>query len=266
MPRADLRIDGERAVVTAGATGIGREIAGELFRAGLDVAINDIDADALAEAEEALSDDGSEGEIITVEGDMGDPDDAARVVDRAVEAFGGLDVLVNNVGITGPSKPCEEITHEEFMETLRVDLGGQFAATKRAIPYLRESEAGRIVNLASVSGKVPLENRTPYATAKMGLIGFTRTLAVELADDGITVNAVCPGSVAGDRLDRVIEGQAESRGISREEAAAELREGSPMGEFVSPGDVADTVVFCCSRRADRITGQDLNVSAGRVVW
>lgn len=264
MPRAELRIDGERAVVTAGAGGIGREIAGALCGAGLDVAINDVDGDALAETADELSD--GEGEIVAVEGDMGDPEDAGAVVDRAVEAFGGLDVLVNNVGVAGPTKPCEEITYEEFMDTLRVDLGSGFAATKRAIPHLRESTAGRIVNLASVSGKVPLENRTPYATAKMGVIGFTRTLAVELADDGITVNAVCPGSVEGDRLERVIEGQAESRGIPVEEAEAELREGSPMDEFVSPGDVADTVLFLCSRRADRITGQDVNVSAGRVVW
>ena len=263
MPKTDLTIDGERAVVTAAGSGIGLEIATRLSSAGLDVVVNDIDGDALAEAEAALAE--TPGDVLTVRGDVSDPDDATAVVDRAVEAFGGLDVLVNNVGIAGPTKPCEDLTHEEFMGTLEVDLGGPFATTKAAIPHLRESDAGRIVTLSSVSGKTPLVNRTPYVTAKMGLIGFTRTLAVELAPDGITVNAVCPGSVEGPRLEAVVEGQAESRGLSFEDAEAELLEGSPMGAFVTAGDVADTVLFLCSRRADRITGQDLNVSAGRVM-
>lgn len=263
MPRTDLTISGEHAAITAAGSGIGRQIADHLSSAGVDVAINDVDEEALDEAETALAD--NDGEIVTVAGDASDPEDMERFVDHAVDAFGGLDVLVNNVGIAGPTKPCEDITHEEFMGTLSVNLGGAFNTTTVAIPHLRE-DGGRIVNISSMSGKRPLRDRTPYTTTKMGLIGFTRTLAVELAEDDVTVNAICPGSVDGPRLRRVIEGQAESQGRSNEDVEQEFREVSPMNEFVQAEDVADAVLYCCSDRADHVTGQDLNVTAGIVMY
>jgi len=263
MPSAEFTLPGEVAVVTGAGAGIGRRIARSLADAGVDVAINDVDADALVAAEDALAD--CPGGLATVEGDASDPDGAAALVETAVDRFGGLDVVVNNVGIAGPTAPCEEITTAEFMRTLEVNLGATFATTRAAIPHLREGDApGRIVNVSSMSGKRPLEDRTPYTTAKMGVIGFTRTLAVELADADVTVNAVCPGSVAGDRLDAVIEAQAESRGEPVAAVRREFREVSPMNEFVGPEDVADTVLFLCSDRAARMTGQDLNVTAGIV--
>jgi NAD(P)-dependent dehydrogenase (short-subunit alcohol dehydrogenase family) len=123
-----------------------------------------------------------------------------------------------------------------------------------------------VVNLSSMSGKRPLPGRTPYTTAKMGVIGFTRTLATELAEEGITANAVCPGSVAGPRLDRVIEGQAKSQDRPVEEVREEFRAVSPMNEFTQPEDVADAVLYLCSDRAAHVTGEDLNVSAGVVMY
>ncbi len=264
MPETDLTIHGEVAAITAAGTGIGRQIARQFAQAGVDVAVNDVDADALAGAEEALADCAGEG--LTVLGDAREPDAMARFVDRTVDEFDGLDVLVNNVGVAGPTKPCEELTHEEFMDTLAVNLGGQFNATRAAIPHLADGNGGRVVNLASQSGKRPLRDRTPYTTAKMGVIGFTRTLAVELADRGVTVNAVCPGSVTGPRLDAVIESQAESRGVPVAAVEAEFRSSSPMDEFVEAGDVADTVLFLCSDRAERVTGQDVNVTAGVTMY
>lgn len=204
--------------------------------------------------------------MASVPGDASDPDVADSLVDTAVAAFGGLDVVVNNVGVAGPTAPCEEISPEEFMETLEVNLGSAFAVSRAAIPHLREGTAGRVVNVSSMSGKRPLRDRTPYATSKMGVIGFTRTLAVELADDDVTVNAVCPGSVDGRRLRAVIEGQAESRGRPVDEVTAEFRDVVPQGEFVTAGDVADAVVFLCSTRAARMTGQDLNVTGGTVMY
>ena len=263
MPRADLTIAGDSAAITAAGSGIGRRIAAHLVGAGVDVAVNDVDADALAEAENALADE--PGTVITVEGDASDPADMERFVERAVKTFGTLDVLVNNVGIAGPTKPCEEITNEEFMRTLSVNVGGAFNASRAAIPHLREG-AGRIVNIASMSGKRPLRDRTPYTASKMAIVGFTRTLAVELAADDVTVNAVCPGSVEGPRLRRVIEGQAESRDRSYEDVEREFREVSPMDEFVQAGDVADAVLFLCSERAERMTGQDVNVTAGITMY
>jgi len=260
MPETELTIPGEAAAITAAGSGIGRQIAHQLADSGVAVAINDVDGDALAEAEDALAD--CAGDVVTVQGDAAAPEDVERLVERAVDAFGGLDILVNNVGVAGPTKPCEAVTHEEFMDTLAVNLGGQFNATRAAIPHLTDGDGGRVVNVSSMSGKRPLRDRTPYTTAKMGVIGFTRTLAVELADRGVTVNAVCPGSVAGPRLERVIESQADERGVPVAEVEREFRSVSPMDEFVAAGDVADTVLFLCSERAARMTGQDVNVTAG----
>lgn len=263
MPRADLTIPGETAVITGAATGIGRRIAAHLVGAGVDVAINDVDADALDAARDELA--GNDGAVETVPGDASDPDVTKRLVETAVDNFGCLDILVNNVGIAGPTKPAHEITHEEFMRTLEVNLGAMFSATKAAIPHLTDG-GGRIVSLSSISGKRPLRDRTPYTTSKMGVIGFTRTLAVELAPDAVTVNAICPGSVWGPRLEEVIEGQAESQGRPYDEVEREFRESSPMNQFVQADDVADAVLFLCSERAERVTGQDLNVSAGKVMY
>jgi NAD(P)-dependent dehydrogenase (short-subunit alcohol dehydrogenase family) len=263
MPRADLTIPGESAAITGAGTGIGRRIAAHLADAGVDVALNDVDDDALVVAEAELAD--SPGAVETVGGDASDPDVTARLVETAVDAFGGLDILVNNVGIAGPTKPAHDISQEEFMGTLEVNLGAMFGATRAAIPHLTDG-GGRIVSLSSISGKRPLRDRTPYTTSKMGVIGFTRTLAVELADQGVTVNAICPGSVAGPRLEAVIRGQAESQGRPYDEVEREFRESSPMNEFVQADDVADAVLFLCSERAERMTGQDLNVTAGKVMY
>jgi len=268
MPETDLTIPGDAAAVTAAGSGIGRQIVRQFADAGVDVAVNDVDGDALADAEDALSD--CAGEVVTVQGDASEPDHMEEFVATAVDAFGGLDILVNNVGIAGPTRPCEEVTYEEFVDTLAVNLGGQFNATRAAIPHLvaddGDSVGGRIVNVSSMSGKRPLRNRTPYTTAKMGVIGFTRTLAVELADRGVTVNAVCPGSVKGPRLDAVVEAQAADREATVAEVEDEFRSVSPMDEFVEAGDVADTVLFLCSDRAARTTGQDVNVTAGVTMY
>ncbi|MFB6253813.1 MAG: SDR family NAD(P)-dependent oxidoreductase [Halobacteriaceae archaeon] len=264
MPDVDFTIPGSNAIVTAAGRGIGRQIAFQLAEAGINVVVNDIDPTPLEEIPDAFEN--TQGEVLTVQGDASDPDDMEYLIEQTTDEFGRLDILVNNVGIAGPTKPCEEITHDEFMGTLEVNIGGIFNATREAIPYLREGSYGRIINISSMSGKRPLQDRTPYTTAKMGIIGFTRTLAVELADDDITVNAICPGSVEGPRLERVIERQAENQNRPYSEVEQEFREHSPMEEFVQASDVGDAVLFLCSKRSTHITGQDLNVTAGIVMY
>lgn len=264
MSEPDLTVPGNSAAVTAAGSGIGRQIAAHLVDAGVNVAVNDVDADALDATADALA--GGPGELRTVVGDASDPTDMDAFIHRAVEAFDGLDILVNNVGVAGPTKPCEEILPEEFMNTLAVNVGGAFNTARAAIPHLRKGNGGRIVNISSMSGKRPLQDRTPYTSSKMAIVGFTRTLAVELAEDDVTVNAVCPGSVEGPRLRRVIEGQAESQDRSVEDVEQEFRAVSPMDTFVEASDIADTVLFLCSERAERMTGQDLNVTAGIVMY
>ncbi|MFC6961010.1 SDR family NAD(P)-dependent oxidoreductase [Halocatena marina] len=187
MPHADLTVPGESAAITGAGTGIGRQITDHLTRAGVNVAVNDVDADALDSVRTMNND----GNVVTLQGDASDPSVTSALVDRAIREFGGLDILVNNVGRAGPTKPCEEISHEAFMQTLEVNLGAMHSASKAAIPHL--GGGGRIINLSSMSGKRPLRDRTPYVTSKMGVLGFTRTLAVELAERDVTVNAVCPG-------------------------------------------------------------------------
>ncbi|MFB6113423.1 MAG: SDR family NAD(P)-dependent oxidoreductase [Halodesulfurarchaeum sp.] len=260
MPETDLSIPGGSALITAAGSGIGREIARRLLESGVDVVINDVDEEALESASQDLE--GTDGRLVTIQGDAGRPADVTAAVEEAVQNFGTLDILVNNVGISGPTKPLEEIAPSTFMETVETNLGGHFAAISAAGPYLRDGGPGRIVSLSSISGKQPLDGRTPYTASKMGVIGLTRTAAVEMASDNITVNAICPGSVDGPRLEQVIEGQAENQGRPVEEVKREFRERSPMNEFVTQTDVADLVLFLCSENASHITGQDLNVSAG----
>ncbi len=264
MQTAEFTIPGTAAVVTGAGAGIGRQIAHRLTASGIDVAINDIDESALEETKAELADTG--GSLVTLHSDASDPDAAQELVEVAVDRFGGLDIVVNNVGTAGPTKSCEELEPEEFMSTLETNLGAMFATSNAAIPALRREGTGRIVNLSSMSGKRPLRGRTPYTTAKMGVIGFTRTLAVELASDDITVNAICPGSVSGPRLEAVIEGQANSQNRDTEAVKQEFKAVSPMNEFVTPADVAGMVLYLCSQQAKRVTGQDLNVTAGTTMY
>jgi NAD(P)-dependent dehydrogenase (short-subunit alcohol dehydrogenase family) len=264
MPKAEFAIPGESAVITASGSGIGLQIAKSLAATGVDVCINDIDDSALEKATRELED--APGRVVPVVGDASQPEDMERLVETAVDSFGGVDILVNNVGIAGPTKPTEEISSEEFLRTLEVNLGGHFNTVRAAIPHLRESDAGRVVCISSMSGKRPLKDRTPYTTSKMGVIGFVRTLAVELAADDITVNAICPGSVEGPRIERVIKNQAENQERSYEDVEQEFKAASPMEELIQSTDIADTVLYLCSEQASHVTGQDLNVTAGACMY
>lgn len=261
MPRTEYEVDGEVAVVTGSERGIGRQVADRLSRIGVDVVVNGRHADRLAAAEEALA--GNAGSVLAVEADVSDPAATQDLVDRAVDAFGGVDLLVNNVGVSGPVRPIREIDHDEFMATLGVNLGGYFNAVKATLPYLAEGD--RIVNIASREGKDPSPHTLAYASSKLGVIGFTRALAKELAPEGITVNAVSPGPVEGPRLDAVLQDKADSQGRTLEAVKDELAAQSPMDALVSADNVADAVLFFCSRGTDAVTGQDLNVSAGRLM-
>jgi NAD(P)-dependent dehydrogenase (short-subunit alcohol dehydrogenase family) len=147
-----------------------------------------------------------------------------------------------------------------------VNVLGPFLCTKHAAPHLRASEQGSVVNIGSISGKRPLTDRTPYTASKMAVIGLNRTLAFELGDDDVTVNAICPGATRGDRIERVIQGQADAQGISFEEAKRKVfSEDAALGRLVEPEDVAGVVAYLASERGRRITAQDVNVDGG-TVW
>ncbi|MDP7380784.1 MAG: SDR family NAD(P)-dependent oxidoreductase [Alphaproteobacteria bacterium] len=166
---------GKRAIVTGAAGGIGRQTATQLAAAGAAVYINDIDADAIAEARTAIP--GLAGEVT----DMGDPAAIKTFFGRAVEHLGGLDILINNVGSAGPTAPVEEVTLAEWNTCLAVNLTSAFLCVQEAVPYLRAAGGGAIVNMSSAAGKFGFPLRSPYASAKWAIVGFTRTLALALA-------------------------------------------------------------------------------------
>ncbi len=252
-------MDSGTAFVTGGSQGIGREIARTLVERGANVAIA-ARSDGIYETE-ALIDEPER--TLAVETDVTDEQSVAESIEETVERFGGLDCLVNNAGIAGPTAPVEEIDRAEWEHTLDVNVTGMFLTTKHAAAHLRESDRGSLINISSISGKRPLEGRTPYTTSKMAVLGFTRTLAFELGDDDVTVNAICPGATRGDRIERVIQNQADARGVDYETAKQEVfTDDTALGTLVDPEDVAETVAFLASERGHRITAQDINVDAG----
>lgn len=259
-----MMIEGDTALVTGAGNGIGRAIAGELAANGLDVVIADVDRDGMEETASLVESHGRRA--VSLHTDVSDETSVEETVESAIETFGSIDVLVNNAGIAGPTKNVEDVTVEEWENTLGVNLRGAFLVSRSLVGKMKAQGYGRIVNISSASGKRPVPQRSPYTASKSGLLGLTRTMAVEGGEYDVNVNAVCPGTVAGPRIDRVIEREAEASGRTVEEIAAGKRAKSPRNEFVQPEDVAAMVVYLCSTAADRITGQSVNVTGGKITY
>lgn len=249
---------GQTAFVTGASQGIGQQIAITLAEEGAKVALA-ARSDGIYETEDMIDSD----RVLPVKTDVADEASVEKSIAEAVDEFGELDILVNNAGIAGPTAPIEEITVDEWQKTLDVNLMGMFLTVKHALPHLRESEQASVVNISSISGKRPLESRTPYTASKMGVIGLTRTLAFELGDDSITVNAICPGAVKGERINTVIEKQAEQMGISFKEAKQRvITDDQALDEIIDPEDIANMIVYLASDRGRHITAQDISVDSG----
>jgi NAD(P)-dependent dehydrogenase (short-subunit alcohol dehydrogenase family) len=249
----DMEIKGLKVLVTAGASGIGLEIARAFVREGAKVHVCDIDRaalDAMAKSDPAVT------------RSVCDVSDRAQVkvlFDEALNALGGLDCLVNNAGIAGPTGRVEEINPEDWDRCIEVDLTGQFNCVRLAVPHLKQSKNASIMNLSSQAGKHGFPLRSPYAAAKWGVIGFTKSIAIELGPFGIRVNALLPGLVAGDRIRRVIEAKAQQRGVSFKEQEAYMMQFTSLKEYVTPQQLADMVVFTASPRGRTISGQAISV-------
>ncbi len=251
----DMQIRGLRVLVTAGASGIGLATARAFAREGARVHVCDVDARALA----ALA--ASDPEIGQQLCDVADPEAVAGLFAGAVREMGGLDALVNNAGIAGPTASCEDISLADWNRTLAVDLTGQFLCVQRAIPLLKASANGSIANLSSAAGRFGFPNRTPYAAAKWGVIGFTKSLAMELGDFGIRVNAICPGAVAGARIESVVTNKAKLRGVDPDVVRDEMLGKTSLKRFVTADDIAHAIVFLASPRGANISGHALPVDA-----
>jgi NAD(P)-dependent dehydrogenase (short-subunit alcohol dehydrogenase family) len=249
----DLRVSGLRVLVTAGANGIGLAIARAFVAEGAKVHVCDNDERALGVLAE------SDPAITRSVCDVSDRAGVGRLFDEALVELGGLDCLVNNAGIAGPTGRVDEIDPADWDACLAVDLTGQFNCTRLAVMHLKQSSNASIVNLSSQAGKHGFPLRSPYAAAKWGVIGFTKTLAAELGEFGIRANAICPGLVDGPRIQSVIANKARSLNLSQEQMTARLFSGVSIKEFVDPNDIAKQVVFLASPFAKTISGQEISV-------
>ncbi len=247
------------AFVTGGSQNIGRRIALTLADYGANVAVA-ARGEGIHETVELIDD---PDRAIAVETDVTDVDSIESSVRETVEAFGGLDCVVNDAGIAGPTARIDDTTVDDWERTLDVNLLGQVHTVRAAAPHLRESARGRVVNISSTAAKDVLPSRSPYNVSKMGVIALTRSLALDLGDDGVTVNAVCPGATSGDRIDNSIEQQAANMGVSFEKAKERLFTGdAALGTLVDEEDTAEAVAFLASERA-RATSQDRRSTSTR---
>ncbi|HZP78026.1 MAG TPA: SDR family oxidoreductase [Pseudolabrys sp.] len=245
----------QRVLVTAGASGIGLAIARAFKAAAASVFICDIDERALAAA-------AKEG-LVTARCDMGSRAEIERMVPAAVKALEGLDVLVNNAGIAGPTAPTDAMPPAEWDKVVAVNLTGMFDVTRLAIPALKKSKSGAIINLTSIAGRSGMPNRSPYSATKWGVIGLTKVLAAELGQFGIRANAIAPGAVEGERLERVFAGRAQVSGRPLEAVRAEAMERQSIKALVDPADIAALAVYLASDAAKAISGQVVPIDNDR---
>ena len=240
-------------MVTAGASGIGLEIARAFVREGASVHVCDVDKDAIARL--ASGDAG----ITASACDVSDRAQVERFFGEGIAKLGGLDCLVNNAGIAGPTGRVEEIDPAEWDRCIAIDLTGQFNCVRLAVPHLRKSANPSVMNVSSLAGRLGFALRTPYASAKWGVVGLTRSLAIELGGDGIRVNALLPGVVSGERQKRVLAAKAKARSIPFEEMEKLALSFTSLRQYVTPQQLADLVVFVASPRGKTISGQSLSV-------
>ncbi len=239
----DLSAKGMRVLVTAGGAGIGRVIAQTFLEHGAKVHTCDIDA---ATKPDTLC-------------DVSKLDEVERLFDDVTKKLGGLDVLVNNAGIAGPTAKVEDIKPEDWERTIAIDLNGMFYCTRKAMPMIKRSGGGSIVNLSSTAGRLGFPLRSPYAAAKWGVVGFTKSLAVEAGPDKVRVNCIQPGIVEGERVERVIAAKAKAIGAEHENVRAMMLETTSLRSTVTAQDVADMALFLATAPGRHITGQAISV-------
>ena len=245
--------EGLRVIVTAGAAGIGLAFTRTFAGAGAKVFVCDIDAKALDAMRLELP------QVGGIVADVSVPAQVDALVAAAVQYLGGLDVLINNAGIAGPTARVEDISIDEWNRTIAVDLNGMFYCTRLAVPLLKKAGGGSIINLSSVAGRLGYAMRTPYSSAKWAVVGFTKSLANELGPSNIRVNTIQPGLVDGARLRNVIRAKAKALNVTEKEFEAELVSRVSLRRMVSEQDIANMALFLATEAGAKISGQALSV-------
>lgn len=240
-------------LISGAAAGIGRSIAEAFLADGAGVHICDTSAEAIAEFGAANP------RATATQADVSKVSDVERVFADFRKHYGALNILVNNAGISGPTATVDKVGTDDWDQCIAVDLSGAFYMTRLAVPLLRQAGGGSIINMSSSAGLFGTPMRSPYAASKWGLIGLTKTWAMELGPDNIRVNAICPGCVSGPRIERVIANDAAERGVSTDEVRHVYLRQSSLRSFVSAEEIAATVLFLSSDRARKISGQALSV-------
>src|SRR4051812_35506811 len=236
----ELSAKGKRVLVTAGAAGIGRVIARTFAEHGARVHVCDVDEAALkAFAVENRSISQSTADVSKIQ-------DVEKLFEDVRKHLGGLDVLVNNAGIAGPTAKVEDIRPEDWDRCIAVDLNGMFYCTRKAMPMIKAAGGGSIVNLSSAAGRHGFPQRSPYSAAKWAVVGFTKSLAVEAGPDRVRVNCIQPGIVEGERMERVIAAKAQALGVSNEAFRETFLETTSLRSTVTQQDIANMALFLCT--------------------
>ncbi len=242
-----------RVMVTAGGGGIGAVIVSSFARSGARVHTCDLSGDALNELTQR------QPTVVGTVVDLADADAIDRWCREAIDDLGGVDVLVNNAGIAGPTADVEDISLEQWRQCVAIDLDSHFLTCRAVVPVMKHQRSGSIINMSSTAGQLGYGRRTPYAAAKWAVIGLTKSLAIELGRYGVRVNAICPGSVRGDRMDRVIAAEAATRGVEPQVVEAEYTVAQSIARFVDPQEIADMAVFLASPQSQMVSGQAVAV-------
>ena len=253
-------LTGRVAIVTGASKGIGRVMSQLFAREGAMVICAARSADLVKETADQITKAG--GQAIGVVCDAADEASVKRLVETGERAFGSVDTLINNAGDGGPTKPVQDYTMDDWLYTITSCLTSSYVCTRFAVPAMIRAGRGALVNISSTAGRRGLPYRIGYCSAKAGQVGMTYGLALELAPHNITVNAIAPGAVEGDRIDRVIAGQAQVRGVDVESMRRAFVERAPLKRRSTPEDIASLAAYLVSDLARNISGQCVAVTAG----
>jgi len=258
-----MRLSSKVAIVTGAGRGIGRAIGLALSNEGASVVICDVDSVSAQRTADEIQKNG--GQAIATKTDVVSTSDLKQMVNSAIKAFGRVDILVNCAGVHGIAR-FEDITEQEWDRVMDINVKGVFLCSQHVVrQMLAQGKGGKIVNIASISGKAAWPRIAHYTASKHAVIGLTRSMAIDLAPHGINVNAVCPGDVVTDMQKEILTEAAQFSGKTVDEVRQEFIKKIPLGRLEQPEDVAKLVVFLCSEDADYMTGQAINLDGGEMV-